>query len=246
MVVAVLSDIPDPGEGLVAGLLDDLEVAHLDARGGKVGDLKLDADWRFALVEVSDDAGQAKVGLHQVFFAARERLDRPDDRVSFRRILAVANSSLELGRVGIARHRDDHLDVVCRGPALELGLGLDHDLDPAMAVLLNHRLDPDEGLDVGVEPVGHQLKLAVRRDERDGPIVFEPRQPHALVELDVLQLDRLALTAAGRLEEYLVVEAEAQLRHTRQVDAHLDGANNLGAQDIARGAGQHVDALDHV
>lgn len=33
----------------------------------------------------------------------------------------------------------------------------------------------------------------------------------------------------------LVVEAQAQLRHPREEDAHLDGANNLTAQDVAVG-----------
>ena len=37
-------------------------------------------------------------------------------------------------------------------------------------------LHPDEGLDVGVEAVGHQLELSVRRDEGDRAVVLEPGQ----------------------------------------------------------------------
>ena len=33
-----------------------------------------------------------------------------------------------------------------------MGLRLDHDLNPAVGVPLNHRLDPDQRLDVSVEP----------------------------------------------------------------------------------------------
>lgn len=45
---------------------------------------------------------------------------------------------------------------------------------------------------VCVETVGHELELAVRRDEGDGAVVLEAREPHALVELHVLQLHGLA------------------------------------------------------
>lgn len=36
-------------------------------------------------------------------------------------------------------------------------------------------------------------------------------------------------------KQNLVVEAQPQLRHPREEDAHLDGANDLTAQDVAVG-----------
>ena len=39
---------------------------------------------------------------------------------------------------------------------------------------LDDGLDPDERLDVSVQSVGHQLELAVRGDERDGPVILKP------------------------------------------------------------------------
>ena len=41
---------------------------------------------------------------------------------------------------------------------------------------------------VAPEAVVHEVEFAVGRDEGNGAVVLEPRQPHALVELDVLQL----------------------------------------------------------
>lgn len=41
---------------------------------------------------------------------------------------------------------------------------------------------------MSVEAVGHELKLAVGRDEGDGAVVLEAGEPHALVEFHVLQL----------------------------------------------------------
>ena len=37
-------------------------------------------------------------------------------------------------------------------------------------------LHPDEGLDVGVEAVGHQLELPVGRNEGDRAVVLKPGQ----------------------------------------------------------------------
>ena len=48
------------------------------------------------------------------------------------------------------------------------------------------------------------------------------------MELDILQLDALALAAAGGLEEHLVVEPQPQLGHAGQVHSHLDVAADLG------------------
>jgi len=68
---------------------------------------------------------------------------------------------------------------------------------------LNDRLDPDERLHVCIQSVRHKFKLAVWRNERDGTIVVEPRQTDALVELNIFQLHRLALTTAGALKQHL-------------------------------------------
>ena len=102
---------------------------------------------------------------------------------------------LEFRGICIIGNRNHDLDIVGGGPPLELGLGLHHDLHPAstnegsalcgvwtnqsspgVCVALYAGLHPDEGLDVGVEAVGHQLELSVRRDEGDRAVVLEPGQ----------------------------------------------------------------------
>ena len=191
-------------------------------------------------------AGQVEVSAHEELLAARKGLDRPHDAVLLGHVLAVACRGLELGAVGVGRHRNDDLDVVGRAPLLELTLRLDHVLDARVRVALDHRLDPEERLDLRVESIGHELEVAVGRYERDGAVVLEAREAHTLMELDVLEVDRLVLAAADVLEERLVVEAESQLGHAAQVDAHLDGAHDLAAHHVARRAHQYVHRLDHV
>lgn len=97
LVISVLSDVTDPWQGLVAALLDDLQVAHLDARGSEVGDLELDADWGLALLVLCLHAGQAEVGSHQVFLATREGLDGPHDLTVLGDPLDASHCCLELG-----------------------------------------------------------------------------------------------------------------------------------------------------
>jgi hypothetical protein len=41
----LLGDVSDPRKSLIARLLDDLEIADLDAGYGEVRDLELDGDW---------------------------------------------------------------------------------------------------------------------------------------------------------------------------------------------------------
>ena len=53
---------------------------------------------------------------------------------------------------------------------------------------------------VGVEAVGHELELAVGWDEGDGAVIIKARQPHALVELHVLQLHGLAFATCRERE----------------------------------------------
>ena len=53
------------------------------------------------------------------------------------------------------------------------------------------------GAKCGPETVVHEVELAVGGDEADGAVVLEARQPHALVELDVLQLHRLIAAGKG-------------------------------------------------
>lgn len=246
LVIAILSYVPNPRKGLVPALLDDLQVTHLDPRSREIRNLELDLYGRLSFQILAFNTWKTKVGSHQVFLAARERLDAPDDGTLLRGVLDVTDGRLELRRVGVSRHWDYDLNVVGRGPTLELGFGLHHVLDPGVGMALDDRFDPDQGLDMGVEPVRHQFELAVWGYERDGAVVFEPGQSHALVELDVFQLYRLRLASSGTLEQDLVVQSQTQLWHAGQVDPHLDASHDLTAEDVAIRVGQQVDGFNHV
>lgn len=257
LVVTTVCDVADPRHGLVAALFDDLEVADLDARDGEVGDFKLDADGTLDLRGVlGRDGREIKVCAGEVLLAAGEHLDGPDHLAVLGLVLAGADGGLEAGAVGVDGDGDHDPDVVGGALEAELAAGLDEELDAAVLVLVDDGLDPDERLDARVEAVGHELEVAVGRHKADRVVGVEARETDALVEVDVLHLDRLAhrrrAAAAGAgvvaraVDLHLVVEAETQLGHAAQLAAHLDGAEDLAAQHLARRAHQQVHALHHV
>ncbi len=54
----MLRNVPNPRQCLIATLLDDLKVAHLNSGNGEVGNLKLDRDRCTFLYLISYDIGQ--------------------------------------------------------------------------------------------------------------------------------------------------------------------------------------------
>jgi hypothetical protein len=259
LIISVRCDVAHPRKRLVAAALNDLEVPHLNPRHSKVRDLELDPDWRLPgvlalllLVGVhvaGRNARQAKVRPHQILAPSVELLDVPDDGILVGEVGDGPDRRLEGGAVDVGGDRDNDFDVVGDRPALELGPGLDHVLDARPLVRLDDGLHPNEGLDVGVEPVRHEIELPVGRDEGNGSVVLEPGQADALVELDVLELHGLALGLvgpAGRLEHELVVQAELELGHARKERLHLDGAENFRVQDGAVRGDEKVELLHHV
>ena len=66
---------------------------------------------------------------------------------------------------------------------------LDEIFNPAMGVTLNVGLNPNERLDLSVQPVRHQLKLSIRWDKRDSSVILKPRETHTLMKLDIFKLN---------------------------------------------------------
>ena len=253
-------------------MLNKSEISYLDSRGCEVRYFEFDLNRRLALGLFTLNAWQIKVSSHEKLFATRKRFDGPDDAVFLRHVFTEACGRLELGSVSVRRNRNYDLHVVGCAPLLELALGFDHVFHARVTELLNERFDPEERFHLGVESVRHELEVSVRRNERNSSVVLEPRQPNALVKLDVLELDCLVLCAleirrsresatserttptaprwpqltSHAFEQDLIVQAESELRHSAQVDAHLDGADYFATHHAARGAHENIDRLDDV
>lgn len=67
------------------------------------------------------------------------------------------------------------------------------------------------------------------------------------MELDVFHFDGLSSRrAAGRFEHDLVVETQAQFRHTTQVALHLDSSEDFTSEHVSVGTDEQVQAFDNV
>jgi hypothetical protein len=135
---------------------------------------------------------QPKVCPHHKVPRSSKLFDLPHKRRLIWCILHRARRRPKLWTIRIVRHRDVDFHIIGRAPPLELALDLDKVLDPAALVRLDSGLDPDEGLDGGGDPVGHQLELAVGRDEGDGAVGLEASEADTLVEFDIFHFDGFA------------------------------------------------------
>jgi hypothetical protein len=110
-----------------------------------------------------------------------------------------------------------------------------------------HAFYPNQRLDLRIQPIAHELKLAIRRDKADRPIVLKPTQSHTLMELDVFHLHSFASCCPSRcLKHHFVVQSQAQLRHPGEIAFHFDGAQDLRAQDVAVGGDEEVQGFDNI
>lgn len=57
---------------------------------------------------------------------------------------------------------------------------------------------------MGIQPVGHELKFSIGRNEGDGAIVLKARQTNTLVKLDVLQLYWFTLAAWKKKTSFIL------------------------------------------
>uniref|UniRef100_A0A182KJ59 Uncharacterized protein n=1 Tax=Anopheles christyi TaxID=43041 RepID=A0A182KJ59_9DIPT len=66
------------------------------------------------------------------------------------------------------------------------------------------------------------------------------------MKLYILQLDRFRFSPTGTLEQYLIIQPQSQLRHTGEIDAHLNCSNNLAPQHIPVCIRQQIYTLNHI
>ena len=145
---------------------------------------------------------------------ACELLDRPLEGVVLGHVDGTARGGVEAGTLHVFRHR--HVDVHVIGNALLLvvAIHLYHEADARVGGRLDDDIDGEERLHSDVEPVAHELELAVGRDEGHQTLVLEPAQSDALVELDIVEFDGLVLGGpALRLIVGLVVEPQFEVGH---------------------------------
>lgn len=104
MVVAVLGDVPYPGQGLIATFFLNFQVTDLNAADREVRNLELDLDWDSGILLpfFGLDRWEAKLSAHVVFLTTGELLDTPDHAILVRHIFDSPNVTFEHRRVDIS------------------------------------------------------------------------------------------------------------------------------------------------
>ena len=109
-----------------------------------------------------------------------------------------------------------------------MGLGLDEIFYLRPCEVLYHTLNPDEGLDLGVQTIRHKFEFTIWGYKSDEAFSLKLVQAHALVELDVFHLDKLTTRCSPcHIKQYLIVKAQLQLGHAGKHTTHFHGAENL-------------------
>ena len=112
-----------------------------------------------------------------------------------------------------------------------------------LRVLLDNGYNLEGQVDVLTDPVGHHVEDAIGRDERDRSVTVESAQTHALVELNIINLDAFiswflgydcrSRTPTLTLHKKLVVDAELAFWHTGEERLDTDAAIHVSLEHRA-------------
>ena len=128
-----------------------------------------------------------------------------------------------------------------------MALGLNSEFQAGLALLGVGHIHREKGFAGGFDAVRDEVKFAIRRDKGDRALILEPSHPHALVELDIVDIHRFPLGSPAReFEEFLVVEADNEVGGAAEVALHLERALDLGFDDLPAARNQHVHLFHHV
>ena len=125
-------------------------------------------------------------------------LDSPHDARLIRFILAFADACSVYFHIGCVRWYWDFNDyIVSEVGVLEDSSQFDRVFNSVFIFkFLNYRSDFERQVDVCGNSIGHHLESAIWGYEGNGPISVKPAQPHALMELDIIDLNAFLLYLA--------------------------------------------------
>mmetsp|Transcript_32678 Transcript_32678/g.101141 ORF Transcript_32678/g.101141 Transcript_32678/m.101141 type:complete len:86 (-) Transcript_32678:857-1114(-) len=83
------------------------------------------------------------------------------------------------------RDRDNYFDAIGDRTALELTFCFYHVFYPAVRVWFDDSLNPYEWFDLRGKSVGHEIKLTIGWDKRNGAVVLKTSQADTLMKFDV-------------------------------------------------------------
>mmetsp|Transcript_4183 Transcript_4183/g.10782 ORF Transcript_4183/g.10782 Transcript_4183/m.10782 type:complete len:392 (+) Transcript_4183:77-1252(+) len=253
LVRARLCDVPHPLYRLIVALLEHLKEAHVQARGGKHGNLEIHRDWRPAPRLVVHAGDHLDLATQRVLRVTWEAAKSPHDRRLIRLILGLTCGRVYVHLRSILGQWD--LDEHARREELEgeHGLHLDVHLDARPAELLHHRQHPERQVDRVCDAISHQLELAVGWHKAHRSILVELTQLDALMERAVVDFNPrsraprlVAAVPSLVVEEELVVQPKLALGHPGEVALDLYVPGHVVAQHSALVRHHQVALLNNI
>ena len=176
-----------------------------------------------------------------------ELLDGPFEGVMLRDVDRTAGGSVEAGTLHILWNWHKDIDVVGDALFLIVAFHLDHEADAGVGGGFHNHINREQRLDSNVETVAHQFELSIGGNESDQTLVLEPAQSDTLMEFYIVELNCLVLGGAAlRLVVSLIVEAQFQVRHARELAIGIDHSDDLALDDVVGGTDQHRQFLYHI
>lgn len=250
MIFATLCDVSDPWQSLITRFLNDFEVTDLESRDRKVWNFIFDCDGSLGVVGggvFGREGGQPDTSTKHDLFPTGEHLDGPDHYVLFWHITRRSSSGLKSGRISIFWSGDTDFDGIGNGASLVLGSNFDEIVDATARMPFDHTVDKKERLDFCVETIGHEFKIAIRRDETDDAVGLEPIESNALMKLDIIEFDGTDFGRATQiLEEDFIVETEFEFGHSSEETAHFHTSEDFGADGLTSGTDDHIEIFNHI
>jgi len=177
-----------------------------------------------------------------MFDSSVETLHFPLDHAFLEHMLGGALVFVNVEFNVVFGDRDVHSDFSGVEVAVLKRLNNDYLFNKA-ARLVDFGQDFEGDHEVVGDAVRSQLELPVRGDEGDSAVPVEIAEFDALVELEILQVDLVAL--ARGLGEF-VVESKLALGHAAQLAVELELADDFLLEHYAVGVDQRGELLHHV
>lgn len=223
-VVTRFWDVPDPLLGLVSALLLYSQVSNSEATTGEHGHLELHGNRRFLPRLLVLRLGQVSDGRQNLLLITLKLFDSPEYSRFVRLVLAFATARRKhLDLWCIRRHRYLYHNVVCIISTLEYRANLNWVFNSSIVgVLLDHWSYFERQVYILTDSIGHDFEESIRRNEGDWTISVETSKSHALVELDVINLNTFLLflcilrwRTCRLSQQKLIINSKFALGHTR-------------------------------
>jgi len=239
LVISSFWNVPDPLGRFIATLFLNPEVSDAKSRSCESGNLEIKGNRGFIPNFALGWRDQLNVSSKQAFSIALEPFEAPHDALTVWLIYCAASATWKDSHLSRVRRNWNLTDNVCAVVALlKEGFYANRKLNLVLLrVLLNNRHDFKWQVDVLTDAVCHNIENSVRWDKSDRSISIKLAESHALVELDVVDLNAFVsrltsncwgiICSSAHLHQEFVIDTELAFWHASEECFNAYSAENV-------------------